>query len=231
MIELLNICAGYGNKLVIHQINGCFRSGTMTAITGPNGAGKSTLLKAIMGLVPLKNGCIRIEEGKSISYLPQISNIDRRLPVNVKDIVLSGLLSSSGLLKGMNSGDMLKMRDSLSRVGLSGFESYSLAELSGGQFQRVMLARCLIQNGDVILIDEPFNAVDAQTARDISNILTSLVKEESKTVIAVLHSEDLIREYFDQCLLLSHKVISWGETEYVLCEQHKVMARQLIELS
>ena len=170
-IKLNNITVAYARHPAVHHISGSFERGSMTAIAGPNGAGKSTLLKAIMGEIWLAEGSID-RGGLAISdfgYLPQAAEIDRQFPMTVADTVLLGTWRQSGAFRGVQPDAAAKARQALMAVGLDGFGHRQVGSLSAGQFQRVLFARLLVQDAKVIVLDEPFTAIDAADDTRISS--------------------------------------------------------------
>lgn len=220
-ISIHNLTVSYQRRPAVHHVTGRFEPECANAIFGPNGAGKSTLLKAIAGL-------IRIDEGEihrahlpqtHIAYLPQASEIDRSQPMTVLDLVLTGCWARRGLWSACTKEDIARCIEALARVGLIGFERRAISELSGGQFQRILFARLMVQDAPVILLDEPFNSIDQQTTHDLLNIIETWTQEK-RTVIAVLHDAHLVQRYFSHTLLLAREVVAWGETAAVLTAEH-----------
>lgn len=231
VIRLENLTVTYDRHPAVHHVNGCFDSGSLTAIVGPNGAGKSTLLKAIVGMLPHAEGRIRyegIDRGRDIAYLPQQSETDRGFPITVGDTVLSGCWHEIGVFGGVTPTLGQRVVEALSAVGLAGFERRVIGSLSSGQFQRVLFARLLMQKTPVILLDEPFAAIDTRTTAD----LLALVQRwhgEGKTIVAVLHSLDQVREYFPRTLLLARDLIAWGPTDEALEPANLVIMQRMSE--
>lgn len=217
-ITLEKLALAYESRPVVRNVDGCFTRGSLTAIVGPNGAGKSTLLKAIMGLLDPMEG--RIERHgadcrRDFAYLPQRADIDSSFPITVGDVVAAGAWHEIGAFGGVAPMTKRRLDEALTTIGLEGFARRVIASLSVGQFQRVLFARLLLQQAPVILLDEPFNAIDART----TNHLMGLVQDwhsEGKTVIAVLHDFDQVRRFFPLSLLLARELIAWGPTEEVL---------------
>ena len=229
-ISLTNLTAGYERHPAVHHVNGCLEPGTLTAIVGPNGAGKSTLLKTVAGLlVPLSG---HIDRGglrrRDIAYLPQQAEIDRSFPISVADTVLLGGWGRTGLFGGASRLLRHRAEDALHAVGLAGFEGRPIGSLSAGQFQRVLFARLLLQDGPVILLDEPFTALDAKTTRDLVDVVRRW-HGEGRTVITVLHDLDQVREVCPDTLLLARDPIGWGPTDQVLCAENLLRARAMAE--
>lgn len=228
-ISLENLTVTYRRHPALHHVSGDFAQGSLTAIVGPNGAGKSTLLKTIMGQVRCNQGRVVAHAGAGrVAYLPQQAEIDRSFPIAVLDCVLLGYWQRAGLLRGI-SGDMIQgAEQALAAVGLDGFSQRAIASLSVGQFQRVLFARILLQDAGLILLDEPFSAIDAKTTNDLLRIIQSWHAEQ-RTVIAVLHDYEQVRRAFPQTLLLARNVVAWGETEQVLCHDNLRRARAMDE--
>jgi len=231
LIRLSDVTVTYdGRRPALHRMAGTFAAGSMTAIAGPNGAGKSTLLKALMGELPLASGTIdRKALGRSdIGYLPQAAEIDRRFPITVGDAVLLGAWRETGPFERVQPTTACKARAALAAVGLSDVERRPVSSLSAGQFQRALFARLLLQDARVILLDEPFTAVDAGTTRDLLAVVQNWHREE-RTIIAVLHDFDLIRAYFPQTLLMARELVAWGPTAATMTPANLKRARLLAE--
>jgi zinc/manganese transport system ATP-binding protein len=231
-IVLRDLTVAYNRHPAVHHLNGRFAPGSLTAIVGPNGAGKSTLLKAIVGalrpaegLVEL-NGLLRSE----FAYLPQQAEIDRTFPITVADTILMGAWSRIGIGMGVNQAVAMRAGQALSAVGLDGgFGRRPIDALSAGQFQRVLFARILLQDARVVLLDEPFTAIDAKTTRDLLGLVVSWHKREERIVIAVLHDLDQVHAYFPQTLLLARELVAWGDTDKVLTPENLHSARRMAE--
>lgn len=194
--------------------------GSLTAIVGPNGAGKSTLLKGLMGLVQPMEGHIHVGGDPSeIAFLPQQAQLDTSFPISVLDTVCLGYWRASGLFGRISKAQIEQARMALVEIGLQGFEERPVGALSRGQFQRVLFARLMVQDAPVILLDEPFTAVDDKTSADLLKIIRRW-HGEGRTVITVLHDYGLIRAHFPQTLLLARECLAWGETEDVLCPEN-----------
>lgn len=226
MIRLDNLTLGYDRHPAVHHLSGTFAPASMTAIIGPNGGGKSTLLKAITGMVrPLSGRVMRTDQEK-IGYLPQVSAIDRTFPMTVLDTVLLGFWRQKSFWRGMGRDCRDGALAALERVGMASFAHRPVAALSTGQFQRVLFARLMVQDAAVILLDEPFNAVDARTTRDLLAVVMAW-HAAGKTILAVLHEMDQVRNYFPQALLLAREMVAWGDTCDVVCEAHLARADML----
>lgn len=210
-------------------MDGAFDTGSLTALVGPNGAGKTTLLKTIAGLLRPEAGQVdRRVPGDRIAYLPQQAEIDHTFPVRVRDMVELGFWQRLGAFGGVSARQRRLAADALAAVGLSGFAKRAIGSLSAGQFQRVLFARLLLQDATVILLDEPFNAIDARTSADLLGVIARW-HGEGRTVIAVLHDLEQVRAHFPRTLLMARTVIDWGPTDRVLRAENLFRARQMAE--
>jgi zinc/manganese transport system ATP-binding protein len=229
-IALDNLTVAYERRPAVHHISGRFEAGSLTAIVGPNGAGKSTLIKTIAGT--MKPAAGRVDLGKmatrALGYLPQAAEIDRSFPLSVSDTVAMGAWRSVGPFRGLSRDQGKRTQDALLAVGLEGFETRSIGSLSSGQFQRVLFARLLLQDSAVILLDEPFTAIDARTTRDLLE-LVRIWHGQGRTVIAVLHDLEQVRQHFPQTLLMARESIAWGATAEVLSVANLRKARNMAE--
>jgi len=228
--KLNDVTLGYEGHPAVHHLSGAFDAGSMTAVFGPNGSGKSTLLKGLMGTLKPLSGTIDRQglDARDIAYLPQAHEIDRSFPATVHDLVSFGLIRSTGFFSPLRKQDRTRMETALEAVGLRGFAARPLGSLSGGQLQRSLFARVLLQDAKVILLDEPFSAIDAKTVSD----LLSLVHRwhaESRTVITVLHDADLIREHFPRSLILAREPVAWGASKETLSAANLLKARRMNE--
>ena len=221
----LTVC--HARRPAVHHLSGRFAPGSLTAVVGPNGAGKSTLLRALAGLHPPQSGRIEGAEGR-VALLPQQSSVDRTFPLSCLDTVLFGLWRETGPFRAVGRDGRARAEAALAAVGLGGFERRPVGGVSSGQFQRVLFARLLLQDAPVVLLDEPFNAVDARTAAD----LLAMVRRwhgEGRTVVAVLHDLDLVRDAFPETLLLARDCLGWGPTAEVLTAANRLRARTMAE--
>ena len=229
-ICLRDLTIAYDRHPAVHHLNGTFLAGSLTAVAGPNGAGKSTLLKAMMGELPLASGAIERDaiSVTDIGYLPQAVEIDRRFPLTVGDTVLLGAWRQAGAFAAISTASASEARRALSTVGLEGFERRHIGSLSAGQFQRVLFARLLLQDPRVILLDEPFTAIDVRTTRDLLGIVQRW-QQDGRTVIAVLHDFEQVRAHFPETLLLAREPVSWGPTETTMTAANLLRARAMAE--
>jgi zinc/manganese transport system ATP-binding protein len=224
VLTLSNLTLGYDRHPAVHHLSLDLADGSLTAVVGPNGAGKSTLLKGLIGeLTPLEG---RIEHRcRRRAYLPQLSEVDRSFPVSVSAFVAMGLWHRAGAFGRIGGHDGHLVDDALAAVGLTGFQRRSIAALSGGQMQRVMFARLLLQDADLILLDEPFTALDARTAAELLEVVKRW-HGEGRTILAVLHDLDAVRTHFPDTLLLSREKVAHGPTAQVLTAENLFRARQ-----
>ncbi|WP_370676886.1 metal ABC transporter ATP-binding protein [Pleomorphomonas sp. PLEO] len=229
-LTFLNATIGYDRHPALHHLSACFPAGSMTAIVGPNGAGKSTLLKAAIGHLRPMEGDVRISGCRrtEIAYLPQLAEIDRNFPLPVFDFVAMGLWQRRGAFGGFRRDDDEDVARALAGVGLVGFEQRPLDTLSGGQLQRVLFARLALQDAPLILLDEPFSAVDDRAIGELMDVVTRW-NAEGRTVIAVLHDLDLVRRRFPRTLLIARQLIAEGDTDDVLTSPNLAAARRHIE--
>jgi len=227
-IRFDGVTLGYDRRPAVHHLDGEIPSGSLMAVVGPNGAGKSTLLKGIVGTLKPLDGHIRLDGSSGIAYLPQAAEIDRSFPLSVYDLVAMGLWSRSGLFGGVARRERTRIEQALAAVGLIGFERRPISTLSGGQMQRALFARLLLQDAPVILLDEPFTAIDAKTTADLLDLVRRW-HDESRTVVAVLHDLDMVKRTFLQTLLIAGEPVAWGETETVLQPENLLKARRMVE--
>jgi len=223
------VTLGYGRHPAVHHLSGTLAEGALTAVIGPNGAGKSTLLKAVAGaLAPLGGRILRERAAGRIAYLPQAADLDRSFPLTVHDLVGMGLWRRTGWFGGIGAKDRAAIGGAVAAVGLAGFEDRSIGTLSGGQLQRALFARLLLQDADIILLDEPFTAIDGKTTADLL-ALVARWHGERRTVVAVLHDHAIVREHFPETLLIAREVVAWGPTATVLTAENLFRARRMIE--
>jgi zinc/manganese transport system ATP-binding protein len=216
-IRLDHVTLRRGGHDVVRDLAGCFAAGSLTAVAGPNGAGKSTLLLALCGLLPVASG--RIDRGRldaqSVALLPQEGRVDRSFPITCRDLVVLGWTARTGLFRRIGHAHYAVADRALATVGLEGLGARPIRALSAGQFQRVLFARTIVRDAPVVLLDEPFSAVDAETEADLMRVVR-LWHRQGRTVIVVLHDLDLIRAEFPETLLLGSAVQRWGATGDVL---------------
>ncbi|MCB1954859.1 MAG: ABC transporter ATP-binding protein [Rhodocyclaceae bacterium] len=223
-----NLTLGYDRHPVVHHLKGDVAEGALLALVGPNGAGKSTLLKSIAGELRPIEGSIRRcgDVAGRFAYLPQQSAIDAGFPITVADLVAMGLWRDVGLFGGIGRTGRRRLAEALGQVGLEGFERRPIGTLSGGQLQRARFARLLLQDAPLILLDEPYTAVDAQTVGDMA-MLVQRWHAEGRTVIAVLHDLEHVRQHYPEALLLARETIARGASREVLSIANLERARHL----
>lgn len=209
MITLDNVTLRHGSRVILSGLSGRFESGSQTALIGANGSGKTTLLRAIAGLHPLAGGRIDWDgfHRRDIALLAQGSHLDRSFPITCRDVVALAA-TRLGPFRSIGKDKLAATRSALQRVGLGDMENRPIQALSAGQFQRVLFARTIVQDARLILLDEPFTAVDADTTR----LLLSVIQDwhaQGRTVMAVLHDMELVREHFPHTLLLRGQTGYW----------------------
>ena len=194
-LQFRDVTLGYDRHAAVHHLDGALAHGSLTAIVGPNGSGKSTLLKGIVGVLEPMAGRIRHHDGCRMAYLPQQSEIDRAFPARVSDLVMLGLWPKRGMLRRITGED----RGGLARRAVGGrprrLRGPRLDTLSGGQLQRALFARVVLQDADLILLDEPFNAIDTRTVSDLIRLIERW-HGEKRTVLVVVHDLAMVREHF-----------------------------------
>jgi len=230
LLQFQDVTLGYDRHPAVHHLRGEVASGALLAVVGPNGAGKSTLFRGLVGILKPLSGTILTDgiDPKDIAYLPQTAEIDRSFPISVFDFVGTGLWRRIGFFGGIGKGVRQKIAQALAAVGLSGFENRGIGTLSGGQMQRTLFARVLLQDARLIVLDEPFNAIDTKTSAD----LLALVRQwhaEGRTVLAALHDLDLVRAHFPETLLLARGPVAWGATAEVLTPENLLVSMRMCE--
>jgi zinc/manganese transport system ATP-binding protein len=225
-----NLTLGYDRHPAVHHLDGAVDTGALMAVVGPNGAGKSTLFKGIVGVIKPLAGRIDRDglSARDIAYLPQAAEIDRTFPINVFDMVAMGLWHHTGLFGGIDKKARHRVEDAIAAVGMTGFEDRAIGTLSGGQMQRMLFARLLLQDARVIVLDEPFNAVDAKTSADLFDLVRRW-HGEKRTVLTALHDIDFVRANFPETLLLAREPVAWGNTTTVLTPENLLTARRMCE--
>ena len=225
-VRLLDLTVTHDRHPAVHHLSGVFAPGSLTAIVGPNGAGKTTLLRALAGLHPVASGVIDLGgmPPGSIALLPQGGALDRSFPIHCLDVVALGGWGRAGPFRPVGAEGLARAAAALDAVGLRGFERRPVGALSAGQFQRVLFARLMMQDAPVLLLDEPFNAVDARTTSDLLALVAGW-HAEGRTVAAVLHDIELARSHFPQALLLARHGLAWGASSDVLRPEQLRAAR------
>ena len=214
-IWLRDVTVRYGRRIALEAVSGEFASGSLTAVVGANGAGKSTLLTAIAGVKRLAGGAVDRPARQRVAYLPQLAAIDREYPLTVSELITLGAWREFGAFRSPGTALRARAAAVAERVGLAGRLGRQIGEISAGELQRALFARLILQDAAVILLDEPFAAVDPQT---ISALLDQVIgwHREGRTVIAVLHDLDLVQAHFPSTLVLARRCLAWGATAVAL---------------
>lgn len=228
IIELEHLSLGWRDKVAVRDISGHFLQGGLYALVGPNGAGKSTLLKGLMGEIAPIQGSLRLHVNArtDLAFLPQQADIDRSFPITVYDLVAMGAWSRIGVFKGVRAQEHERIHQALKTVGMADFAARSIHTLSGGQFQRALFARLLLQDAAVILLDEPFTALDTDTTQDLLHLILDW-HAQGRTIIAVLHELEMVRAHFPTSVLLGGQLVAWGQSTEVLTTENLHLARHL----
>lgn len=217
MIKIEHLNVFYSENKALTDVQLKLESGGIIGMIGPNGAGKSTLIKAILNIIPY-SGRVLIEGKeskkflKNIAYVEQKSNIDLTFPITVKECVSLGTYTGLKLFQKVGSKEWLRVAQALEKVNLSEYANRQIGELSGGQFQRVLLARCLVQEADYIFLDEPFVGIDSVSEKIIMDLLQYL-KEQEKLILIVHHDLSKVKVYFDELIILNKKIIAYGKVK------------------
>jgi zinc/manganese transport system ATP-binding protein len=228
VITLADVSCQQGALLAVDHISASFGPG-LTAIAGPNGAGKTTLLRAMAGLHRLSGGAIGGQTGpRQVALLPQAGGVDRRFPVTCRELVAFGAWGRIGAFGRLSGGYDARIDAAMAQMGLSALHDRLISALSAGQFQRVLFSRLIVQDAPVILLDEPFTAVDTATEADLLALLHRW-GGEGRTVVAVLHDNDMILQHFPKTLLMARQMIAWGASAEALSPANRLKARQTLE--
>ena len=227
-IAVRDLTVRYKNgHTALHNASFSIKKGTISGLVGVNGAGKSTLFKSLMGFVPIAEGDITIL-GKSvnqalksrlIAYVPQSEEVDWSFPVLVADVVMMGRYGHMGLLRIASAADHLAVDEALDRVGMTAFRHRQIGELSGGQRKRVFIARALAQQGQIILLDEPFTGVDVQTEDAIITLLRTL-RDEGRVILVSTHNLGSVPEFCDHVVMVNGTVLNHGPVATNFTHEH-----------
>lgn len=230
LVRLEDATLGYGRRPAVHHLDGEIRAGDLIAVAGPNGAGKTTLLKGLARMLAPLEGRIAhsgLKRG-DIAYLPQLAELDRSFPIDVWGLVALGAYARAGAFAALKRDTRNRIAAAIAAVGLEGFEQRPIASLSGGQMQRAVFARVMVQEAKLILLDEPLNAIDARTAERLIERVRSW-RSEGRAIVTVLHDYDVIRAHFPSTLLLAREPIAWGPTQSALAPHNLLNARRMGE--
>ena len=226
--EILSVCnlsVSYSGKEVLENISFSVSKGKLIGIIGPNGAGKSTLIKAILKLVQPSSGIVAFDGDsmenikKTTSYVKQRVDNDLSFPIQVKDVVMLGLFPKIGLFRYPRKIHRKQVMDALQEVEMADYAKSQIGELSGGQLQRVFLARVLAQDAQIVFLDEPFSGIDADSEQKIMNILRKL-RNDGKTIIMVYHDLNNVVDYFDELIILNKEVVAYGDTKSAFTKEN-----------
>ena len=217
-IEIKNLTVAYGENIALEDLNLNIEVGSLMALVGPNGAGKSTLIKTILKFLKQITGEIKIN-AKTLAYVPQRNSVDWDFPTTLFDVVEMGCYGRVGFFKRVNKEEKQKILKAIEQVGMSEFKDRQISELSGGQQQRTFIARALVQEADIYLMDEPFQGVDSTTEKSIVEILKKL-KSEGKTIIVVHHDLQTVPTYFESVTLINKTVIASGKVSEVFTQDN-----------
>ena len=227
-IKIQNLTVSYNFHPAVHHLSATINQGQWLAIVGPNGAGKSTLLNVLAGFITEYEGSIKGINPNNVAYLPQQTKLDKDFPITVLELISTGLWQEIGFSGGLSDTQIERCMNALEAVGLNGFENRLINTLSGGQLQRSLFARVLMQDRQVILLDEPFNAIDTKTLVD----LTLVIKEwqnKNRTIIMVTHDLEYVKDNCPTSMLLAKECIDLGSTKSVLTKENLDNAKKVSE--
>lgn len=220
-LRIEHLSVAYEDRPVLENVNLELGRGKLIGIVGPNGAGKSTLLKAILGLTPKLLGSIELlgeplrGADLRLGYVPQRESVDWDFPVTVAEVVAMGTYGRVGWFRRPSAAERARVQRALDQVGLTEFASRQISQLSGGQQQRTFLARALVQDAEVYLLDEPFSGIDATTEEALIEVLLDL-RAQGRTLVAVHHDLGTVAKFFDEVVLLHRHVLAFGPPDEVL---------------
>ncbi|MEM1067352.1 MAG: ABC transporter ATP-binding protein [Planctomycetota bacterium] len=224
-LSVYDLTVAYDRKPVVWDVEFDVPAGSLVGVIGPNGAGKSTLLKAVMDLIPRASGRVEVfgasykANRNRVGYVPQRESVDWDFPVDALDVVTMGLYREVGWCLPVRKKHRRKAMEALERVGIADLAFRQISQLSGGQQQRTFLARALVQQADLYLMDEPFAAVDAATERAIVDLLADM-KQHGKTALVIHHDLQSVAEYFDYVVLLNMRVVAHGPVETTFTQEN-----------
>jgi ABC-type Mn2+/Zn2+ transport system ATPase subunit len=227
-LDVQHASVGYGDRIVLNDLTFAVPHGARVAVVGPNGAGKSTLFKALVGLLPVRSGQIFVHglplgnHKDCVAYVPQREEVDWSFPVTVSDVVMMGRYDHQGWIRAASKEDKEVVARSLAQMGIAALADRSISELSGGEQQRVFLARALAQEPHILLMDEPFTGVDVPTQESTMELLDDLRAEDVTAMIAT-HDMGVAIQKFDLILLLNHRLVAFGSPTEVM--KHDLIAQ------
>jgi ABC-type Mn2+/Zn2+ transport system ATPase subunit len=228
-IDIQDVTVLYGNNPALDGVSLSIPSGHQVAVVGPNGAGKSTLFKLLVGLVKPAAGKVQIHsrplggELDCVAYVPQREEVDLRFPITVQEVIMMGRYMHYGPLKKPSKNDRDAVQSAMEQLGINKLAKSSLNELSGGQLQRVFLARAVAQEPHILLMDEPFNGIDISTQEATFEILSSL-RSRNVTVMVSTHDLNMAATKFESIILINHRIISFGDPSTVMTRNNLAQA-------
>ncbi len=229
MIELDHLVAGYEGLAIAPSLSGTIATGSMTAIVGLNGCGKSTLLKTLAGFIPPVSGRLHWRDGRPvIGWLAQRHALESQFPLTVQDVVSQGAWPQVSLLRGLGGEVRQRIVAAIARVGLLAMAKTPIEALSGGQFQRMLFARVMVQQAPLVMLDEPFTGIDEATSRELMDLILEMHRQ-GQTILAVLHDNQRVADFFPETLLLARECVAWGPTGDALKPEHLLAARRMCE--
>ncbi|WP_163469982.1 metal ABC transporter ATP-binding protein [Fusobacterium sp. IOR10] len=224
-ISIKDLTVSYEDKKILSNINMEIPKGKLIGIIGPNGGGKSTFIKGILNIVKKNSGIVKFQGEdyrkylKKIAYIPQRDTVDWDFPTTVLDVVIMGSYGRLGLFKSPGKKEKEKAIKNLKKLNIEKYFDRQISQLSGGEKQRVFIARALMQEAEIYFMDEPFQGVDIKTEKEIIEILKKL-KEMGKTVLVVHHNLEKVKDYFDYLIMINRKIVAIGETEDIFIEEN-----------
>ncbi len=227
-IRFEHVTVSYGNVIAIEDISFDIKKNDFIGIIGPNGGGKSTLVKAILNLVDIKSGSIFVAEGRKLSYVPQYAKFDRTFPISVYDVVLSGMIENKSVFfKKYHKTDYEKADQIITRLGIDNVKHNQIGELSGGQLQKVLIARALVTSPDILILDEPTSNLDVKVKKEIYSILKDINK--NTTILLISHDLAEIMSYVDNIIYINKVIHSHDNLEADFIFEEECPIEELIE--
>ena len=228
-LDFNDVSVFYGGWPALDHVSFSIPHGQQVAVVGPNGAGKSTLFKVLVGLVTPDTGSIQIHakplggHDYCVAYVPQREEVDLRFPITVREVIMMGRYRHYGFLKKPGGKDQTMVDMAMERLNITKLSNLSLTELSGGQLQRVFLARAIAQEPHILLMDEPFNGVDFSTQEATFTLLSEL-KRQNVTVLVSTHDLNMAAKRFDAVILLKRRLIAYGASQEIMNRDNLISA-------